>query len=225
MNNVSTNIVTLEDPVEYRIDRIRQTQIDVKAGFTFAVGMRSIIRQDPDVIMIGEIRDLETAEIAIRSALTGHLVFSTLHTNDSASAITRLLDMGIEPFLVSSAVRAVLAQRLVRKLCIHCREKYEPSKADIKILGIEGKENQVFYRKKGCKRCNEAGYKGRIGIFELLVIDEEIREMILNKSPSTTIMEKSLSKGLVRLKTAAVRMVVDGITSVDEIVRVVSGGE
>ena len=223
INDIKKNIITLEDPVEYQIDRVRQTQIDVKTGLTFPVGMRSIIRQDPDVIMIGEIRDLETAEIAIRSALTGHLVFSTLHTNDSGSAVTRLLDMGIEPFLVSSSVRGILAQRLVRRLCKQCKTKYEPTKADLKLLGLDPKKKYTFYKKVGCNKCNKVGYRGRMGIFEFLIMDEDIQEMVLAKASSTQIMQKAVSKGLATLKKAAIEKVLDGITSVEEVIRVTSG--
>lgn len=223
INDIKKNIITLEDPIEYQVKRIRQTQIEPKAGLTFAVGMRSIIRQDPDVIMIGEIRDLETAEIAIRSALTGHLVFSTLHTNDAASAVTRLLDMGIEPFLIASSIRGVLAQRLVRRLCKHCKEKYEPTKADLELLKLKPEKKYTFYKEVGCDKCNKVGYRDRIGIFELLVMDDEIQEMILAKASSTEIMHKAVAKGLMSLNKAAVKKLLDGTTSIAEVIRVTSG--
>ena len=177
INSTDVNIITVEDPVEYRISGISQMQVNSKIDLTFASGLRSIVRQDPDVILVGEIRDGETAEIAIQSALTGHLVFSTLHTNDSASAITRLRDMGIESFLLSSSINAILAQRLVRIVCPNCREEYVAQKEELLRLGVpeEQAANRTVYRGRGCVKCHHTGYRGRCGIFELMTLDQEMK--------------------------------------------------
>ncbi|PID55373.1 type II secretion system protein GspE, partial [candidate division KSB3 bacterium] len=186
INSTDVNIITVEDPIEYRINGIGQVQVNSKIDLTFASGLRSIVRQDPDVILVGEIRDTETAEIAVQSALTGHLVFSTLHTNDSASAITRLRDMGIEPFLLSSSINAILAQRLVRIICNDCREEYEPSVEELQRLGIslEDLAGRKVFRGKGCPACHQTGYKGRRGIFELMIMDKDMKNLILKTSDS-----------------------------------------
>ena len=219
INSMEKNIITIEDPVEYEIPLIRQTQVNPKAGLTFANGLRSILRQDPDIVMVGEIRDKETAEIAIRASLTGHLVFSTLHTNDAASALTRLLNMGIEPFLVSSSVVAILAQRLVRVICPKCKEKYIPSKEVLKDLKLTQKAE--FYRGKGCMKCKNTGFVGRIGIYELLVINEEIKNMITAKKSANDIKKMAISLGMSTLFDDGLGKLKSGTTTVEEMLRVV----
>ncbi|MFQ5559104.1 MAG: type II secretion system ATPase GspE [Nitrospinota bacterium] len=221
INSAEKNIITVEDPVEYQVQGIGQIQVNQKIGLTFASGLRSILRQDPDVIMIGEIRDTETAEIAINASLTGHLVFSTLHTNDSAGAITRLSDMGIEPFLISSSVMAVLAQRLVRVLCRHCRTPYIPSVEQWRELRLDSiPEGIQIYKNQGCAECKNTGYSGRSGIYELLFINDEIRKLINEKADSSIISKAALSNGMVSLKTDGVRKLKDGTTSIEELLRV-----
>jgi type IV pilus assembly protein PilB len=218
---VQRNVITLEDPVEYRITRVRQSQIDVKAGLTFANGLRSIVRQDPDVIMIGEIRDLETAEIAIQAALTGHVVFSTLHTNDAPGALTRLIDMGVEPFLVGSSVIGVLAQRLVRTLCASCKEPSHPSHEALETLGLtELPQGSSVSRAKGCDDCTQTGYRGRAGLFELLETTEPIREMTLRKAASTELRAQAVRDGMMTLRQAGVAKVLAGVTTIEEVLRV-----
>ncbi|HEX7510098.1 MAG TPA: ATPase, T2SS/T4P/T4SS family [Chitinivibrionales bacterium] len=213
------NIVTMEDPVEYTLDGITQGQINVKAGFTFADGMRSILRQDPDVIMIGEMRDKETCEMAIQAALTGHLVFSTLHTNDSSSAFTRLLDMGLEPFLISTTIRGVLAQRLVRKVCPKCRELYQPTQEALEQIGLKSGIN--MYKAKGCHHCNNSGYKGRSGIFELLIPDFEIKKMVLERQSSDAIrLYLQKRGGFDTLRRDGLRKVVEGFTTLEQVLGV-----
>ena len=219
INSMEKNIITIEDPVEYEIPLIRQTQVNPKAGLTFANGLRSILRQDPDIVMVGEIRDKETAEIAIRASLTGHLVFSTLHTNDAASALTRLLNMGIEPFLVSSSVVAILAQRLVRVICPKCKEKYIPSQEVLKDLKLTPKVG--FYRGKGCMKCKNTGFVGRIGIYELLVINEEIKNMITAKKSANDIKKMAISLGMSTLFDDGLGKLKSGTTTVEEMLRVV----
>ncbi|MBD3419408.1 MAG: type II/IV secretion system protein [Chitinivibrionales bacterium] len=210
------NIVTMEDPVEYVLDGLAQGQINPKAGFTFAEGIRSILRQDPDIIMIGEMRDFETCEMAIQAALTGHLVFSTLHTNDAASAYTRLMDMGIEPFLIASTVIAVLAQRLVRRLCQRCMEPYVPEPEVLQKLGL--RPGLQLYRGKGCSACNNSGYKGRTGIFEFLIPDQEIVAMVLKRASSDEIKRYLLGSGAFdSLRRDGLRKVVEGITSLEQV--------
>lgn len=221
INSPEKNIITVEDPVEYRLNLIRQTQINPKAGVTFASAIRSILRQDPDIIMIGEIRDLETEEIAIRAALTGHLVFSTLHTNDAPGALARLMDMGAEPYLISSSVAGVLAQRLVRVICPKCKESYHPEEKVVKGLGIARTEDLVLYRGKGCKNCRQTGYKGRIALLELLVVNDPIRDLILQRASSRIIRRVAgETQGMKTLREDAVDKVLKGITTVDEITRV-----
>jgi len=218
---VQRNVITLEDPVEYRIARIRQSQIDTKAGLTFANGLRSIVRQDPDVIMIGEIRDLETAEIAIHAALTGHLVFSTLHTNDAPGAITRLVDMGVEPFLVASSVIGVLAQRLVRSLCDQCKERYTVTPEVLAALELkETPKHATPARPKGCEECKQTGYRGRTGVFELLEMTEAMRELTIHKASSAKLLSQATRDGMVTLRQAGVTKVLEGITSLEEVLRV-----
>ncbi len=223
INTTSKNIVTLEDPIEYMIPRIRQSQISPKAGLTFATGLRSLVRQDPNVIMIGEIRDMETADIAIHSALTGHLVFSTLHTNDAPSAATRLIDMGVEPFLVSSSFAGVIAQRLVRKLCPECKEKYHITREELVSFGFSAKdafEDMDIYRETGCKECNDIGYKGRIGIFELMVMNQPLSELINKKVPTHELREAAVKAGMKSLREDGFAKIKQGNTTVSEVLRV-----
>jgi general secretion pathway protein E len=213
------NIITAEDPVEYQLKGVGQIQVNPKIGLTFASALRSILRQDPDVIMVGEIRDLETAEIAIQASLTGHLVLSTLHTNDSASAVTRLLDMEIEPFLIASSLTAVLAQRLVRTICVWCKEAYEPSLEELAYF--DGNEApKLLYRGKGCPACAQSGYSGRTGIFELLLIDNDIRRLITARSDAQGIKEQAISKGMQPLFKDGLLKVSQGITTLEEVLRV-----
>lgn len=218
INSTEKNIVTIEDPVEYELPLIRQSAVNPKAGLTFANGLRSILRQDPDIIMVGEIRDRETAEIAIQAALTGHLVFSTLHTNDAVSALARLTDIGVETFLLSSSIIGILAQRLVRTLCGRCKEEFLPPKNILKDFGI--KEKKMFYRAKGCQKCNESGFAGRVGIFELILVDDKIKKMIAEKKPAAEIKKEALSLGRPALKNDGLEKALKGITSLDEIIRV-----
>jgi type IV pilus assembly protein PilB len=214
--DISTNIVTMEDPVEFNLDGINQGQINVKAGFTFAEGMRSILRQDPDIIMLGEMRDLETCEMAIQSALTGHLVLSTLHTNDAASAFTRLLDMGIEPFLITSCVIGVLAQRLVRRVCKQCVEPYDPDPELLQRLGL--KPGLKLYKGKGCPRCKGSGYAGRVGIYEYLVPDEEVAKIVMRRGTSTEIMNYCVKRGgFDSLRRDGLRKALKGVTTVEQV--------
>jgi type IV pilus assembly protein PilB len=221
INDLKKNIITLEDPIEYVIPRLRQSQVNVKAGLTFATGLRAILRQDPDIVMIGEIRDQETAEIAIHAALTGHLVFSTLHTNDAASAVGRLIDMGIEPFLVASALNAILAQRLVRRLCPKCKKPYNPKEVELASLGFSQPPKDItVYKEVGCSHCRLTGYKGRIGIFELLILDEGIKELILKKSPAHQIKEYAVKKGMRTLKDEGLEKLIGGVISDSEVLRV-----
>ncbi len=224
INTTDLNILTVEDPIEYQLEGIGQMQVNPKINFTFASGLRAILRQDPDVVMIGEIRDAETAEIAIQSSLTGHLVLSTLHTNDSSGAITRLVDMGVEPFLVASSLLAVLAQRLVRNLCVRCRAEYEISDEELRELGLD--PNTVVSRKAyrpgsiECPHCQNTGYRGRGGIHELLIINEEIRSLILQRMDSNTIKNAALKYGFETLRMDGARKVLAGFTSVEEVLLV-----
>jgi general secretion pathway protein E len=222
INSKDVNIITVEDPIEYQLRGIGQIHVNPKIDLTFAAGLRSILRQDPDVIMVGEIRDLETAEIAIQASLTGHLVFSTLHTNDAAGAITRLVDMGIEPFLVSSSVLAILAQRLVRVLCSACRESYRPPKEALADFGFDrlAASDGVLYRPKGCPQCKHTGYRGRTGIYELLRIEDTVRELVMRGADSAMIKEQARQKGMLTLRDDGVRKMLAGTTSAEEVLRV-----
>jgi general secretion pathway protein E len=220
INNRDRNIITVEEPVEIQQPGIGQIEVNSKIGLTFAAGLRSILRQDPNVILVGEIRDLETAEIAIQASLTGHLVLSTLHTNDAASAITRLIDMGVEPFLVGSSLAGVLAQRLVRVLCLHCRERYEASEDELREIGVRPPGRPVpLYRAVGCTACNQTGYRGRLGIFEFMLVDDDIRGMVTGNVDSKTIKAKAVSKGMASLRADGARKVLQGVTSVAEVLR------
>ena len=222
INSPEVNIITIEDPIEYQIDGIGQIQVNPKIDLTFAQGLRSIVRQDPDVILVGEIRDRETAEIAIQSSLTGHLVFSTLHTNDAASAVTRLIDMGIEPFLVTSSVIAIIAQRLVRVLCPKCKEQYTPDDESLANLGVDKRrlEKHPVYRKMGCAACMNTGYRGRSAIFEILVLDDPLKRLILKTSDSNQINDEAMKRGMTNLLQDGAQKVLDGITTIEEVFRV-----
>ncbi|MFH1023595.1 MAG: type II secretion system ATPase GspE [Planctomycetota bacterium] len=222
LNSTEKNILTIEDPIEYQLPGVSQMEVSTKKGMTFATGLRHVVRQDPDIIMVGEIRDLETAHIAIQSSLTGHLVFSTLHTNDSASAVTRLLDLGIEPYLVSSSVIAVLAQRLVRCICPDCRTPYTPDDDEIHQVGLERKllKDGKLFKGAGCPSCLGKGYYGRSGIYELLVVDDIIREQVMNRAGASTIKTSALGRGLTTLKMDGAQKVLSGTTTVEEILRV-----
>ena len=222
LNTIDVNTLTVEDPIEYQIPGVGQMQIKPKIDLTFANGLRSILRQDPDVVMIGEIRDLETAEIAVQAALTGHRVFSTIHTNDAASTITRMIDMGIEPYLITSSVNAFLAQRLVRKVCPSCKESYKPTQKIMSELGIKVSQLKggKLYRGKGCAKCLKTGYAGRTGIYELLPIDNDIRKMIMTHADAVAIKEKAVSLGMQTLLQDGILKAIDGITTLEEVLRV-----
>ncbi len=220
INATDKNIITIEDPVEIQLPGIGQIEVNAKVDLTFARGLRSILRQDPNVILVGEIRDLETAEIAIQASLTGHLVFSTLHTNDAPSAITRLVDMGVEPFLVGSSLVAVLAQRLVRVLCADCKVAYEATAEELAELGIKTTGRSVrLYRPEGCAGCNYAGYRGRVGIFELMQVDDEIRALVSQNIDSKSIKSAAVRRGMHPLRSDGARKVLAGVTSVAEVLR------
>jgi general secretion pathway protein E len=222
LNEETRNIITVEDPVEYEMDGISQMQMQDKIGLTFATALRAILRQDPDVIMVGEIRDNETARIAIQASLTGHLVFSTLHTNDAASAVTRLTDMGIEPYLITSTVRGILAQRLVRVICPKCRTPYRPTGAEMKDFGISPSElrDGALFRGAGCDHCVHTGYRGRTGIYELLLMRENLQRAILQGGDADVIKKIALDNGMLTLRDYGRKKVIDGITTVEEVMRV-----
>ncbi len=227
INSIDQRIITIEDPIEYELPGVNQMQVKPDIGLTFAGGLRHILRQDPDVIMVGEIRDLETAEIGIRAALTGHLVFSTLHTNDAAGAITRLLDMGIEPFLVSSSVEALIAQRLVRTICQACREEYRPDAELLREVGFPPEDiaRTKFYRGRGCEECRFTGFKGRSGIYEILVMNEALRPLVIERAPSTTIKHAACTRGMRTLRDDGWAKVKAGRTTVEEVARVTQEDE
>jgi type IV pilus assembly protein PilB len=219
INTPERNIVTIEDPVEYELAGIRQSQINPKAGLVFANALRSLLRQDPDVILVGEIRDLETSGVAIEAALTGHLVFSTLHTNDAPGALNRLVDMGVEPFLISSATAGVIAQRLVRKICSNCKIPQEVPREFLQKFNLQDK-NYTFYHGKGCKTCRGTGYKGRTAIFEILTIDEKLREMVVAKASSTAMKQVAVAAGMRTLRDDGIQKAIAGATTLDEVMRV-----
>jgi len=218
INSVFKNIFTIEDPVEYQLPLIRQSQINVKAGLTFAAGLRSILRQDPDVILVGEMRDMETAELAIRSALTGHLVFTTLHTNNAASSLPRLIDMGVEPFLLASTIDTIISQRLVRILCNKCKEGYSPPSEIRESIGVAVPEDAVFFMAKGCKECNDTGYRGRTIIYEIMKMNESLRKLILTKSGSDTLAAAAKKGGMEPMYEIGIRKVILGLTSLEEVI-------
>ena len=219
INSPDKNIITIEDPIEYQLTGIGQVQVNPKIGLTFAGGLRSILRQDPDVILVGEIRDGETAEIAVQAALTGHLVFSTLHTNDAPSAVTRLVDMGVEPFLVSSSVSAILAQRLVRRVCQECRSPYTPAPAEVAKLGLAPGDH-TFYQGSGCIECSSTGFRGRLAIYEMLVLDDELRNLVLTQSDANTLRAHAIKNGMRDLRADGALKVISGQTTTGEVLRV-----
>jgi len=221
LNDLETKLITTEDPIEYDIDGLIQVPINSDIDVTFAAALRAILRHDPDKILVGEIRDIETAEIAVQSALTGHLVFSTLHTNDAPSAVTRLRDMGVPPFLITATVEAVLAQRLVRRICTECRTEFEPSDELLMELQlpIETARQYKFYYGKGCQRCNNAGYKGRTGIYELMEMNDDLRDMVSSDASVEEMRALARSHGMTTLREAGLKLIFDGETTIDEVVR------
>jgi type IV pilus assembly protein PilB len=221
VNTIDSKLLTAEDPVEFDIEGIMQVAINEAQGMTFAKALKSFLRQDPDVIMVGEMRDLETAQISIQASLTGHLVLSTLHTNDSPGAVTRLVDMGVEPFLISSTLMAVLGQRLVRTICKNCRTPFEPTEQQLSLLGLSPHDlgDKVFHYGRGCATCNDTGYKGRKGIYELLVVSDAIRNLINERAPTVVMRQKAVELGMVTLREDGLRSIFDGDTTIDEVVK------
>jgi len=219
LNTIDTKVITTEDPVEYDMDGMIQVQMKPDIGLTFARCLRSILRQDPDIILVGEIRDLETAEIAAQASLTGHLVFTTLHTNDAPSTIARLLDLGVEPFLLTATIEGIVGQRLIRKICLNCKTAFEPDEAQLKDLRLTEAEikGKKFYYGRGCSRCNGTGYKGRIGIFEIMVFNDEIRELIMNRASTNVLRAAAQKSGMGQLRDSGLATIYDGITTIDEI--------
>jgi type IV pilus assembly protein PilB len=221
VNTIDSKLLTAEDPVEYDMEGIMQVAINEAVGLTFSKALRSFLRQDPDIIMVGEMRDLETAQIAIQASLTGHLVLTTLHTNDAPGAVTRMIDMGVEPFLISSTLMAVLAQRLVRTICKQCRTPFEPTESQLTLLNLSPHDvgDKVFYYGRGCAACNDTGYKGRRGIFELLVASDAIRAMINERAPTVVLRQKAVELGMVTLREDGLRGIFDGDTTIEEVVK------
>ncbi|NLH74793.1 MAG: Flp pilus assembly complex ATPase component TadA [Verrucomicrobia bacterium] len=221
INTIDSKLLTVEDPVEYDIEGIMQVPVHEAVGMTFAKALRAFLRQDPDIIMVGEMRDLETAQVAIQASLTGHLVMTTLHTNDAPGAVTRMIDMGVEPFLISSTLLAVLAQRLVRMICKRCRTPFEPTESQLALLNLSPHDvgDKVFYYGRGCKECNDTGYRGRKGIFELLPISEPIRILINERSPTAVIRQKAIELGMVTLREDGLRCIFDGDTTIEEVLK------
>ncbi len=221
LNDIETKIITTEDPVEYDLDGVVQVQIRADVGLTFAACLRSILRQDPDIVLVGEIRDLETAQIAAQASLTGHLVFSTLHTNDAPSSVARLLDLGVEPFLITATIEGVVAQRLVRKICTNCKTEYEPNDDqlfELRLTRDEIKEKKFFYG-RGCSKCNNTGYKGRLGLFEIMTFNDEIRSLIMNQASTNVLREAAIKGGMIQLRTNGLDAIYNGITTVDEVLK------
>jgi general secretion pathway protein E len=222
INSAEKNVITIEDPIEYQVEGISQIQVASKKGMTFATALRHVLRQDPDVIMVGEVRDIETARMAIQSSLTGHLVFSTLHTNDSAGAVSRLLDLGVEPYLVSSSLIAIIAQRLVRRVCPNCKKPAEPSPHELRELGLgetAGNEG-TFFVGTGCEKCFQTGYRGRTGIYEIMMINEHVQNLIYKRETAGTIKRVALDAGLQTLRMDGARKVLGGVTTIAEVLRV-----
>ncbi len=221
VNTEDVKILTAEDPVEYEVEGIMQVPINHQVGLTFAAALRSFLRQDPDTIMVGEIRDLETAQIAVQASLTGHVVLSTLHTNDAPGAVTRLIDMGLEPFLISASLEGVLAQRLLRRICKTCRTPYEPDKDVVNMLGVDALEiaNKKFYYGKGCPDCNRSGYKSRQGLFELMTISDQMRTLITQRAPTLVLKQKAIEAGMRPLREDGLRCIFDGLTSIEEVLK------
>jgi len=221
VNTIDSKLLTAEDPVEYDIDGIMQVAINESVGLTFSKALRSFLRQDPDIIMVGEMRDLETAQISIQASLTGHLVLSTLHTNDAPGAVTRLIDMGVEPFLISSTMVAVIGQRLVRTICKNCRTPFEPTEAQLALLNLSAHDlgDKSFYYGRGCSACNDTGYRGRKGIFELLIINDAIRLLINERAPTVVMRQKAVEQGMIPLREDGLRSIFDGDTTIEEVVK------
>lgn len=225
-NNPNVNILTVEDPIEYQLHGVGQVQVNAKIGLSFASALRSFLRQDPDIIMVGEIRDTETADLAITAALTGHLVFSSMHTNASAGSFPRMIDMGIEPFLVASSVQGVLAQRLVRKVCTDCRESYQASNLELKELRVSAIKGPItLYREKGCPKCNHTGYSGRINVYEILIMNDAIRSLIMDQSDASKIRKAAVESGMLTMHEDGARKVLSGITTIKELARILSDSE
>ncbi len=220
LNTRTVNVITLEDPVEYQIKGVNQVQINDKVGMTFANGLRAILRQDPDIIAVGEIRDGETADIAMRAAITGHTVLSTIHTSDAAAAVDRLIDIGVEPYLIAGAVRGIMSQRLVRRICPHCREEYTPDYEELEQMGLRGEEDLRFYRGRGCPMCFHTGYHGRTGVFEVVKITPALRRAILERSPRERLRELALKSGYIPIEQNVADMVLEGMTTVEEALKV-----
>jgi type IV pilus assembly protein PilB len=221
LNEITDKIITTEDPVEYEIDGICQVPVNSEIGVTFAACLRSILRQDPDKILVGEIRDLETAEIAVQASLTGHMVFSTLHTNDAPSSITRLRDMGVEPYLITATLEGILAQRLIRKICEDCRTEFEPSRDMLMELNLRPEEvrGKKFYYGKGCSRCNNTGHKGRCGIFEMVMMNDELRDLISGGASTDQLRAECRKQGMTTLREAGLNAIFNGVTTIDEVIR------
>jgi len=222
LNKETVNILTVEDPIEYELPLIRQTQVNPKAGLLFSSAMRAFLRQDPNIIMVGEIRDQETAELAVQAALTGHLVFSTLHTNDAPTSFNRLIDMGVEPFLITSSILGIIAQRLMRRVCEQCKEPYTATKANLEGLGLGDKVGQdiKFYQGKGCALCSQTGYKGRVGIYEVLKTSPKIQELVLHKATADEVRKVAVEEGMKTLRQLAIEKLLAGMTTIEEVIRV-----
>jgi type IV pilus assembly protein PilB len=221
LNDIETKILTAEDPVEYDIDGLIQCQINSDIGLTFARCLRSFLRQDPDIILVGEIRDLETAQIAVQASLTGHLVFTTLHTNDAPSAIARLLDLGLESFLITATIEGIVGQRLCRRICEVCKEEFEPTEEMLMELELlpEDVEGKIFYYGKGCDACNHTGYRGRTGMYEIMILDDEMRELIMKHASTAVLRAESKKKGLRSLRDSGLMAIYDGVTTIEEVVK------
>jgi type IV pilus assembly protein PilB len=221
LNDIETKILTAEDPVEYDIDGLCQCQVNTEAGTTFGKLLRSFLRQDPDVILVGEIRDLETAQISVQASLTGHLVLSTLHTNDAPSSIIRLVDLGVEPFLLTATIEGVIAQRLVRTICKKCKEPYEPKEEEVMELGMrpEQLKGKPFYRGKGCDNCNGSGFRGRLALFEIMTMDDTMREMVMKNANTASLRRYARQRGMRSLRECGMLAIHEGLTTIDEVVR------
>jgi type IV pilus assembly protein PilB len=221
LNDPSSKVITAEDPVEYDIDGVIQCQVRADIEMTFARILRSMLRQDPDIVMVGEIRDHETSKIAVEAALTGHLVLTTLHTNDAPSSIARLLDLGLEPFLVTASIEGVVAQRLVRKICVHCKTEHTPTEEQLMELGLRPEDvaGKKFYYGKGCDKCNNTGYRGRLGLFEIMVLDDEMRDMIIKHASTQVLRTEGRKRGMRSLRNSGLLAIYDGVTTIEEVVR------
>ncbi|MDP7346953.1 MAG: ATPase, T2SS/T4P/T4SS family, partial [Phycisphaeraceae bacterium] len=221
LNEITEKVLTVEDPVEYDIEGLIQVQVNPNVGLTFAAALRSFLRQDPDIILVGETRDLETAQIAVQASLTGHLVFSTLHTNDAPSSIARLLDLGLEPFLVTATIEGIVSQRLVRRICPRCREEYTPTEEQLMQLSLRPEDvaGRVFYRGVGCDFCNHSGYKGRQALYEIMVMDDDLRDLIMQEASTQVLRNEARKRGMRSLYASGLMSIYDGVTTIDEVVR------